>query len=73
MLGQSFHWIDYDDTSCLMYNARGVAVVKPGEVLIRWPRGAEIHGRCGSVAQGKRYVERWMEARLSRRRDVGKP
>ncbi|MGH8083882.1 MAG: hypothetical protein ACREPV_01220 [Lysobacter sp.] len=71
MLGQSFRWIDYDDMSCLMYNERGVAVVRPGEVVIRWPRGSELRGKCGSVAQGKRYVERWMDARLRRGRSVG--
>lgn len=72
MLGQSFFWIDNPDASYLQYNARGVAVVKPGEVVIRWG-SREVHGRCGSIAQGKRYVERWMEARLRRGHGVGKP
>ncbi|MCE7031729.1 hypothetical protein LY625_03700 [Lysobacter sp. GX 14042] len=52
--------------SYLRYNTKTVAVVKPGEVVIRWG-STETGGRCGSVAQGKRYVERWFGARLGNR------
>lgn len=64
MLGSSFHWLDCPEGSYLNYNARCIAVVKSGSVTIRW-KGC-VTGRCGSVAQGKRYVERWMEGRLRR-------
>ena len=66
MLGASFHWLDNPDASYLRYNAATVAVVKPGEVVIRW-RNVETGGPCRSIAQGKRYVERWLGVRLRQR------
>ncbi|KGM54193.1 hypothetical protein N799_09950 [Lysobacter arseniciresistens ZS79] len=59
-----FFWIDSPDASYLQYNAGGVAVVRAnGELVIRWRR-SEVFGRCCSVGQGKRYVERWIGARM---------
>ena len=66
MLGAAFTWIDNPDASYLRYNTKTVAVVKPGEVVIRW-RNVETGGPCRSIAQGKRYVERWLGVRLRQR------
>lgn len=66
MLGAAFTWIDSEGVSYLRYNTKTVAVVKPGEVVIRW-RDVETGGPCRSIAQGKRYVERWIGARLGKR------
>ena len=63
MLPASFRWIDYPEGSYLHYNAKGVGSVKDREVTIRWG-GHVVHGRCGSTAQGKRFVERWIAARI---------
>ena len=65
----AFFWIDDPKASYLQHNASGVGVVRAnGEVVIRWPRGNEVFGRCKSVAQGKRHVERWIGARMCPRR-----
>ncbi len=66
MLGASFHWLGNSDASYLRYNAATVAVVKSGEVVIRW-KGIETGGPCRSIPQGKRYVERWLGVRLRQR------
>lgn len=63
MLPAAFYWIDSPEGSSLHYNAIGVASVKLGDVTIRWG-GHVVYGRCGSVPHCKRYVERWVAARM---------
>ena len=62
----AYRWIDCPEGAYLYYNYRGIArVVADGSgfrVVIRW-RGGEVRGRAGSIAQGKRHIERWIEAR----------
>ena len=71
MLGGSYHWIDSDTGSYLQFNYGTAAYVQPDpdrglyKVVIHW-RGREIRGRAGSIAQGKRHIERWISARGGR-------
>lgn len=69
LLPASFWWSDDTTASHLHYNAGGVASVKREGarwiVVIRWKTGREMSGPCGSREQGKRFVERWIDARLN--------
>lgn len=60
MLPASYRWTDGADASHLHYNFGCVAsVTADGRVTIL--AGKRIEGKAASVAQGKRYVERWIE------------
>ena len=66
MLLPAYNWIETERGAFLRFNYRMVANVKPlGEgfdVTIHWCE-AEHHGPVGSIAQGKRFIERWVEKR----------
>jgi len=69
-LGGAYSWIDGPDGSWLQFNAGCAAYVKRvGEsgdfaVVIHW-RKREIRGTAASIAQGKRFITRWIRARSS--------
>ena len=62
MLPSCCSWIDSDDGAFLHWNAITVAIVRrDGMVTIQW-RGKRFGGKAGSLAQGKRFAERWVAA-----------
>jgi len=71
-LGGAYSWIDGPDGSWLQFNAGCAAYVKPVgqgrtfQVVIHW-RKREIRGTAASIAQGKRFITRWIRARNSLR------
>jgi hypothetical protein len=71
MLGEAYRWIDSEEGSFLRLRYGCVAGVKlrDGKVVV-WINvtGKEVTGTAGSIAQGKRYVERWIAARGKRPR-----
>jgi len=66
MLSLPYRWTESPTGAYLHFNYRGVArVVADGPgygVTIHW-RGNTLTGRAASIAQGKRHIERWIEAR----------
>lgn len=67
MLPDTCRWLDTAEASRCHYHYRCIAVVVPGEVTIvrgvgRRTHRADLVGKCGSIAQGKRFVERWIQA-----------
>lgn len=66
MLPASFYWLDFPDGSYLRRNYACIATVKPRdgrwETVIKWG-DACYYGRAGSLAQGKRWIERWVSVR----------
>jgi len=68
MLPDTCRWLDTPAASYCHYHFRCIAVVVPGQVVIERAAGRRqrpsLKGRCGSIAQGKRHVERWVAARL---------
>lgn len=77
MRSPAYHWIEGDGRALLRFNFRMVASVKPAGdrymVAISW-QGREHGGLVGSLDQGRRYVERWVDARKgfpTRRGDPG--
>lgn len=63
MLPPPCYWIDDSDAAFLRWNMSTVAYVRrAGEkyrVTIQW-RSSVHTGSAGSVAQGKRFIERWV-------------
>lgn len=68
MLPDSYRWVDSPQASYLYHNYRCVAVVTENIVKINRRGLGVVEGRCGSVAQGKRHVVRWMTAQPHFRR-----
>lgn len=68
MLPDNCRWADTAEGACLYRNYACIAVVRPGSVEIARGRKKAplppLVGRCGSIEQGKRHVERWVAARL---------
>ena len=64
MLPAAYHWTDTADGAYLHFNAICVAVVRQGQVTITFEQRTHS-GACGGTEQGKRYVERWIQARGS--------
>ena len=66
MLGDAYRWIDSKNGSLLHLRYGCVAAVKlrDGKVQV-WINvtGKEVTGTAGSIAMGKRHVERWIAAR----------
>lgn len=71
MLPADYRWHDAPDASHLYLNYRCVATVRSGQVVISRGRKKDpappLVGVCGSIEQGKRYVERWVLGALGRR------
>jgi hypothetical protein len=69
MLGEAYRWIDSKEGSFLQLRYGCVAAVKlrDGKIQV-WINvaGKEVTGTAGSVAMGKRHVERWIAARGGR-------
>lgn len=62
-LPAAYYWIDSEDGSYLRWNASTVAYVEPEgwrwRTTINW--GNRQHTAvAGSLAQGKRWIERWV-------------
>lgn len=55
-----YWWSDAKDRSVLYRCYGWAATVTPTETEVRTLRGRRLTGRCGSIAQGKRFVERWV-------------
>ncbi len=70
MLPESYRWLDEPGASHLYLNYRCVATVRAGQVVISRGRKKDpappLVGVCGSIEHGKRHVERWVAARLTR-------
>ena len=67
-LPESYWWADASDGSSNLYLRYGsVASIKPdGTMKLKyWPK--EFHAKAASVAQAKRFIERWLLARNSPR------
>lgn len=67
-LPQSFRWADSADGSSNLYLRYGcVASIKPdGTMKLKyWQK--EFHAKAASVAQAKRFIERWLLARNTTR------
>jgi len=66
MLSRPYRWTESPTGAYLHFNYRGVArVVADGpcyRVTIHW-RDKTLTGRAASIEQGKRHIERWIEAR----------
>ena len=80
MLPDSYRWAHTEDCAILYLRWGWVATVKPGSVELKAGNGQNITGPCGSIEQGKRFVERWVEAtsrpqryRRGPRRSFGPP
>jgi hypothetical protein len=71
MLGEAYRWIESDTGWYLQYHYGTAAYVKPDpdhglfKVVIHW-KGREIRGRAASLVQGRRHIERWINARGGR-------
>ena len=65
MLAPAYRWADSKDDSRLFLRYGWVAsVVREGagfQVKMKDWKGKDIGGPCASLAQGKRFVERWVE------------
>lgn len=55
-----YWWSDAKDRSVLYLCYGWAATVTPTATEVRTRRGSPLKGRCGSIAQGKRFVERWV-------------
>ena len=60
-------WLVQDASAHLLWNAGCIAMVfrdRDGRwrTQIQW-QSSTLHARCGSQAQGMRWIERWMEKR----------
>lgn len=67
-LPNSYRWSDDADGGAHLYQNYGcVAVIKPDGTtrLKSWQK--EFHAKAASVAQAKRFIERWINARSSPR------
>lgn len=69
MLPEGFEWRETQGHHQLWHGSRCVAVLQPGGALVHvrllWrEHWKPIDGRASSVAQAKRYVERWIAARV---------
>lgn len=66
MLPDQCRWLDTPDASFCHYHYRCIAIVVRGQVVIARSAGRrkrhDLMGKCGSIAQGKRHVERWIAA-----------
>lgn len=62
MLPADYRWLDSPEGSYLRHGYRCVAIVRPGRVTILRGRKSRpelpLEGACGSIAHGKRQVER---------------
>ena len=62
----AYYWLDSPDEAYLRFNYGSVAWVRADiagfGVTINW-RGKYITGRAASIAQGKRHIQKWIEAR----------
>lgn len=67
-LPQSFRWSDNADGGANLYqNYACVAAIKAdGTTKLKWWQ-KEFHSKAASVAQAKRFIERWINARNSPR------
>ena len=67
-LPQSYRWSDNADGGANLYqNYACVAAIKAdGTTKLKWWQ-KEFHSKAASVAQAKRFVERWINARNSPR------
>lgn len=59
-LHPNYRWIDVDNGSYLHFRFKCVALVRASGDLVIYSRKPHS-GRVGSVAQGKRFIERWVE------------
>lgn len=64
-LPDSYRWSDGEEYAALYLRWGCVASVKAGLVEVRTRDGGRMTGRCGSIEQGKRHVERWVLAQLN--------
>lgn len=55
-----YWWSDTADGSVLYLCYGWAASVTATETEVRGRGGSHLRGRCGSIAQGKRFVERWV-------------
>lgn len=66
MLPPAYNWIETERGAFLRFNYGMMASVKPlngrYEVTIYW-RDDQHGGAVGSIAQGKRFIERWVAKR----------
>jgi len=67
-LPDAYRWSDSSDGSSHLYwNCACVAAIKPdGTTKLKWWQ-KEFHSKAAGVAQAKRFVERWINARNSPR------
>lgn len=58
-------WVECRDGGIALHWHYGcIASVRPdGMVTITWAWGVRLQGKAASLAQGRRYVERWVAAR----------
>ena len=63
-LSDSYRWSDDKGRSTLFHGFSWAAVVTETSVEIKGRGGQRLGGPCSSVAQGKRFVERWIWGRL---------
>jgi hypothetical protein len=63
-LPDSYRWADAKDYATLYWGWSWIASVRPRQVEVRTRTGRRT-GRCGSIEQGKRHVERWVIAQMN--------
>jgi hypothetical protein len=66
MLPDAYRWTEHDGAAFLDYYAGNVASVRQvqgkWQTRIQWAGRVHV-GPCGSMAQGRRFVERWVSKR----------
>ncbi|HVI59330.1 MAG TPA: hypothetical protein VM619_10755 [Luteimonas sp.] len=63
-LPEGYWWSESEDGATLFLRYGWAATVTPSKVEVRCRDGRRLSGRCGSIAQGKRFVTRWLLAKL---------
>lgn len=63
-LPEGYWWSDAKDRSVLYLRYGWAATVTLTETEVRARGGRRLKGRCGSIAQGKRFVERWVVGQI---------